>query len=309
MGDHRPHLRCFIQPIAEPDVRRGLDQLGLQWLVHITDSQHQRTGQAALPRRAKGRGEDSRDRALQRRVRHHHQAVLRARLALRPFAVSRRCGVDVLPHRRRADEGNARHVRMAEEHIHYPLIPVEQADHARREIRLVEQFEQPVLADRAHFRGLDDVSVTASHGGGQEPPGNHRREVEGRDAGENPHRLQHALLVNAGGDVLGVVAHHQRGDSRCQFHVLDGAAHLATGLVQDFAVFLHDGASQILEMLLHQGLEAEHSARPCGRRGLAPFPEGLLRYRNSAGRLLHSGERNLGDDLRRGRIFHVQPLT
>ena len=99
-------------------------------------------------------------------------------------------------------------------------------------------------------------------------------------------RLADHHLVDAGCDVLGVVAlDHRRGAAR-HLDVLDGAAHLAARFDQRLAGLHRDGAREVLDVLLEQRLQleqildalADRNPPPC-RESAGRGPRRLLDFR------------------------------
>jgi hypothetical protein len=121
----------------------------------------------------------------------------------------------------------------------------------------------------------------------------------------NADGLPQGLLVDALSHILSIVAHEQRGDAGGHLHVLDGAAHLAAGLVDDLAVLDGDCLRDLLEVVLHGILEAEHVGGAGHRRGLAPFQEGLLGRLHGGVRLGRGGHGLQGHRLGGGGIDHL----
>ena len=105
---------------------------------------------------------------------------------------------------------------------------------------------------------------------GQEPERDHRREVEGRDRGDDPDRLAHQLDVDPAGGALEVLALHQVGHRGRRLHRLDPAADLAAGVVERLAHVLGDQPGELVAVGDEGVAEVEHGAGPLRRRDLAP---------------------------------------
>ena len=115
-------------------------------------------------------------------------------------------------------------------------------------MKLVDQVEDAGHGGRHFLAGLEDEAVAAGDGVGQEPERDHAGEVERRDGGDDAERLAQHMLVDATGDVFGVVAHHQRGNARRHLDVLDAAPQLALRLRQRLAALLRRQAGDLVKV-------------------------------------------------------------
>ena len=105
--------------------------------------------------------------------------------------------------------------------------------------------------------GLTTHGVAAGQRVGQEPEGDHAREIEGGDDGAHAHRLAQHHLVDARGDVLGDMALQQVWDAAGDFDVLNGALQLAARFIQGLAAFQGDQARQVLAPLFQHAFHGE----------------------------------------------------
>ena len=120
---------------------------------------------------------------------------------------------------------------------------VDEVDDARRDLLdRVDQLDDQRRRPRVELGRLEDEGVAAGDRVGQEPERDHRREVEGRDRGDDADRLADQLDVDAGGDALEGLALQQVRDRRRRLDRLDPAADLAVGVGQRLA---HVGVTSV----------------------------------------------------------------
>jgi hypothetical protein len=100
--------------------------------------------------------------------------------------------------------------------------------------------------------GLEDEAVAGGDGHREHPHRHHHREVEGRDAGHHAERLAHRPVVDAGGDLVGVVALEQLRDAAGEFDDVDAARDFALRVGEDLAVFGGDHVRQLVLVLVQQ---------------------------------------------------------
>ncbi len=279
LGRHRRHGRVGVATSGVPGGKlspaRHLRQPADQRLADPADPDRDAPGQAALPGIRERRGEHRRHGALQVRVGHHHQVVLRPGQRLHPLAAQRRALVDRLRHRRRADERDRPHFLVVDQRLDRLLRSVHDVQHPVREARLGEQLRDPLRAQRRALRGLQHHRVPGRDRQRQEPERDHRREVEGRDRGHHPERVAVHRHVDAVGDLLQRLALHQRRHRGGELDHLDPAPDLAPRLVDVLAVLAHDDPRQVVELALEDLLQLEHPPRPLRQRLLGPGGERL----------------------------------
>ncbi|MNR13556.1 hypothetical protein D3C85_1299660 [compost metagenome] len=84
------------------------------------------------------------------------------------------------------------------------------------------------------------------------------------------------MAVHPAAHVEGVLPLEQMGNAAGKLHHLQPPGQLPLGVGEHLAVLAADEAGQLVPVLLHQLLEAEHHPRPHQRRGLGPVGEGAL---------------------------------
>ena len=198
---------------------------------------------------------------------------------------------------------------MVEQGVDGVLAAVDEVDDARREAGLLDQLEDAALNDRVLLGGLEDEGVAAGDGVGQEPEGDHEREVEGGDRREDAERLVDDFLVDAPrGAILEAVAHHQGRDAAGGLDVVDAALDLAAGIVERLAHLGHDQPRQLLPVFDQQLAQREEIARPLLRRRRAPGREGRGGGPHGGVDVGRVAQRHARKDLIRRRVAHLLRL-
>ena len=218
--------------------------------------------------------------ALEGSVFQHQTVVLGFGLSLDALAMGGGHGVDVLAHAGGAHEGHATHPRIGEEEFGFVTAAGDQVDHALGQAGFVEKLEQTDARGGDHAGGLEDQGVAGDDAQRQHPAeGDHGREVEGGDAGEDAQRLAVAHGVVAGGHVHEGLALGEHGSGHAHFAALDDLDDLAPGFVQVLAQLAGAHVGKFILVLLEEGLPVEQHLgalldgkigpglrRPCGRR-------------------------------------------
>src|SRR5687768_6716765 len=166
---------------------------------------------------------------------------------------------------------------MVEEGVDGFARAIDEVEHAGGEAGFVDELEDLGEGDGDLLGRLDDEGVAAGDGVGEEPEGDHRGEVERADGGEDAQRGADGPLVDTSSSaVLEAVAHHEGGDAAGDLDVLDGAAHLAAGVIESLSVVLGDRAGDLIEVLLEELAEGEEIADTLDGWGAPPVGIGLL---------------------------------
>jgi hypothetical protein len=118
--------------------------------------------------------------------------------------------------------------------------------------------------------------------------------------------LVNTILIDALGNILHVVTHHQRGDACSDLNILDPSPDLSASLIDDLAVLLDNDLSELLKSFLHEIFQPEHIPGTGEGCGLAPFFKGgMCSFYYLVG-FISGGKGNLSDDLSRGGVYHIQ---
>ena len=167
--------------------------------------------------------------------------VLGAAERLHALAGGRAALVDVAGDRRRADEGDRGRrrgeSRRASTATLSPCTTLKTP--SGRPASLPELGEQQRGRGVA-LAGLEHERVAAGDGDGEHPHRDHRREVERRDAGDDAERLAERERVDAGRDLVGVVALEQARDPAGELDDLEPALDLAQRVGEHLAVLVGD---------------------------------------------------------------------
>ena len=83
---------------------------------------------------------------------------------------------------------------------------------------------------------LQNESIAASERDRKHPHGHHRREVEGRDAGQDAERLAKRVAVDPRSDILSDFALKQLRRAGCKLNDLHPALYFSLRIGNDFAV-------------------------------------------------------------------------
>ena len=150
-------------------------------------------------------------------IRHHHDIIFRATLALHPLAVDRAFAIDVLGNRRGTDKADRAHILVMQQSVNDRLAADHHIANARGQTALVQQLEQQPGGERHTLRRLQDKSVPGGNRIRKKPQRNHGREIEWRDRHRNAQRLANHHLVDTAGYIFQVVPLH---------HARDAAGHL-----------------------------------------------------------------------------------
>src|SRR5438067_11635521 len=116
---------------------------------------------------------------------------------------------------------------MLNQSIDSSLAAIDQIHHAFGQPRLFEQLIDVMHGERHALAGLEDECIAGRDRVRQIPERNHARKIEWYDRRHDSERLANHYLVDTAGDVFEVVTLHHHWNSARDFHVLDGATHLA----------------------------------------------------------------------------------
>ena len=158
---------------------------------------------------------------------------------------------------------------------------------------------------RVGGRRLEHKGVARGDRHREHPHGHHDGEVERRDAGDHAQGLAQGPVVDAGGDLLGVVALEQLRHAAGEFDDVDAALDLALGVGEHLAVLQRDGLGQRVLVLVEQAQELVHQPRAADRGHVGPGGEGGLGGGHSSVHIGHVGQRHLAGDFAGGGVEHV----
>ena len=229
-----------------------------------------RDGHAALAGRAVGGGDGSVGRGIDVGVGQHDHVVLRTAERLHPLAVPRAGLIDVARDRRAADERHRVDIGMGEDRVHRFGVALDDRDDPVGEAGLGHQLGEADRGGRILLGRLQHEGVPAGDGVGQHPQRHHHREVERRDAGHDPERLQQGVHVDPGGDLGAVGSLQQVRDAAGELHALEATGHLAPRVVEHLAVLGGDDRGQVVAVGVDELAKAEQRVGPSAHRRVAP---------------------------------------
>ena len=185
--------------------------------------------------------------------------------------------VDVARNRGRPDEAHRLDARVREDRVDRGLVAMDDAEDARRQPGFGEELGTELRRRRILLRRLEDEGIAARDGEREHPHRHHRREVERRDAGDDPERLPDGVAVDVGRHVLGELALEEVRQAAGELDHLESAADLAHRVRQHFAVLARQDLGEVALAALDELAEGEEDARPGSERRPAPRSCGVGR--------------------------------
>ena len=174
-----------------------------------------------------------------------------------------------------------------------------------RKARLDHQFRQHHRHAGIALRGLQDEGVAAGDRRREFPHRDHRREVEGRDAGDDAQRLAHRIDIDAGAGAVRIFALHQMRDAGRELADFQAALDVALGVRHRLAVFAREQVGERIHVAVQKLDELHHD--PGAPLWVDGSPAGLRRL-GVLDRLAHlrfGGERHAGGDFARHGREHI----
>ena len=114
--------------------------------------------------------------------------------------------------------------------------------------------------------------------------------------------LAHRPVVDAGADLVGVVALQQLGDAAGELDDVDAARDLALRVREHLAVFGGDHRRERVAVFVHQAEELVQHAGTADGRGVGPLRERVLRGGHGGRHLVRVGQRHLAGHAAGGRV-------
>ena len=194
---------------------------------------------------------------------------------------------------------------MSQDRFDGVLVALDNVEHAVGQTGLAQQFGDHHRRRRVDRRRLQDERVSARDGDRIHPGRYHDGEVERRDAGDDAQRLTEGPVVDAGRNLIGIVAFEQLRDAAGELDDVDPALDLAAGIADYFTVLSGDGAREFFLVLVEQGQKAVHDPRPADRRGIGPSWEGDPSGLDRSGDVGGIRQSDLAGNGSRCRVEHV----
>jgi hypothetical protein len=220
--------------------------------------------------------------------------VLRAAEALAALARGGGALVDVLGDRRGTDESDGANHLGIEDRVDGFLVAVHDAEDACGQAGFEAELGNAHGHGGVALGGLQDERVACCDRRAELPERDHRREVEGRDAGDDAERLTHRVDVDAGAGAVGELALEEVRDAAGEFDDFDAALDIALGVLDGLAVLAGEQDGELVLVGVEQLNEAgEHAGA-------------LLRVRRAPGGLRGFGLRDGVVDLGFAREAHLR---
>ena len=242
------------------------------------------------------------------RIRHDHHVVLGAGEALHPLHVAGTGFVYVLSDRNRTDKGYGLDGRISQQGINLLFGTVNHLQYTLGCAGLLKQLGQAGWCQRVLLGRFQNKGVAAGNGHGEHPQRDHGREVERRNAGTHPQRLDPGMGIYLAGHVFNGLAHHQGSHVGGVFHHFNAAPDIAFGVVKGLAGFLGQDLGDFVVMFFKQRLITQHHPCSLRNRGFLPAFEHFTGVINRLTHLVGSGAGHLGNHFVGGGVGHVDPV-
>ena len=163
------------------------------------------------------------------------------------------------------------------------LVAVQDGEDAVGQAGLLPQVGEEQRRGRVLLARLEDERVAAGDRVRAHPQRHHGREVERRDAGDDPERLPDVVDVDVGGGLLGEPTLEQLRDAGGELDVLEAAGDLAERVGVHLAVLGRDDVRQLVGTLaqllpeLEQDVARASTTRWSATRRRPPSPSGRRR--------------------------------
>lgn len=260
-------------------------------------------GHASLASGAEGSGSQGVEAILLVCVGHDHAVVLGSHVDLAAFEGLAGVFVDVVAGLVSADEGDCSDVGVLADVFDCLEAALHDVHDALRHAALFQKLDEVSDGAWDTLARLDDVGVSSSDGHGEHPElemmgevyRDHRREVEGADAGADTEWNTVAVSVDAFGDVADGLPLHDVSDSAGCFDDFEAADDISSGVSKSLPMLCGDDLGNLVDIGADSGLEVEHVPLPSGEGDLGPGFEGG--FSGSDGFVEFLGMRRRGTDL------------
>ena len=155
---------------------------------------------------------------------------------------------------------------------------------------------------------LEDEGVAGGQSDRVHPHGDHGREVEGADAGDDADGLAQGVHVHTGRGLVGELTLEGSVDAAGEVDGLATAGDLTEGVAVGLATLAHDGVGDLILMIDDELAELEHDVHALGQGRAPPF---LLRIAGDLNNMVEAmlvGESKLIDDLAGGGVLDADGL-
>ncbi len=246
--NHRTHRHRWIKAVADMNLFRDFHHTFAQHVVRFANRENNAASETALTGATEAGFHCGGNGFFHVRIRHDDEKVFRAAECLHALAVFRAGFINILGHRRGANERDAFDVGMAKNRVDGFFLAVDHVDHAGRKLALFQQFKHALHAERYLFRGFEQEGIAGRHRKGQKPQRHHQRKIERRDRRKHAERPAHRHHVDARAGVFQRFALHQRRNADRDFNAFNAAAQTAARFVDSFAMLGGDALRQFFKM-------------------------------------------------------------
>ena len=165
---------------------------------------------------------------------------------------------------------DAVHVRVGQEPVDGFLVAVQDLEDAVGQAGFLPELGEQHRGGGVAFGGLEDERVAGGDGHRRHPQRHHDGEVERGDAGDHAEGFAEGEDVDAGGDLVRVVALEQGGDAAGVLDDLEAAADFALGVGEDLAVLGGDQLGEVVHVGGDEFTELEQHSGALGQGDVAP---------------------------------------
>ena len=155
---------------------------------------------------------------------------------------------------------------------------------------------------------LEDEGVARGQSDRVHPHGDHGREVEGADAGDDADGLTQGVHVHTGRGLVSELTLEGGVDSAGEVDGLATAGDLTEGVAVGLATLAHDGVGDLVLMLDDELAELEHDVHALGQGGATPFLLCVTGDLNDMVEAMLVCESKLVDDLAGGGVLDADGL-
>ncbi len=182
------------------------------------------------------------------------------------------------------------------------LVAVNDVEDAIGQARFLEQLGHVQREARIALGWLQDERVAARDRHREHPHRDHRRKVEWRDPGTDPHGLADRPAVHVGADVLAELALEEVRNAARELDDLDATRDRPFRIGERLAVLFGDHPRELFLVRFHEFAKTHENPRAAQRRCCPPRGQGRTRCAHRRIDVLAIAERDVADDLAGRRI-------
>ncbi len=269
----RAHVDARLHAGADLELADPLLDHRPQAIPGVANGQDEGLGHATLAGRAVARGDGRVRGQLHVGVRQDDHRVLGSSVGADTLAVAGAGLEHVPPDGGGADELDGIDAGVLQDGIDSLASAVNDVEHAVRQPGLLPQLGLELRGAGRVTGGLPDEGVAGHEGDRVDPHRDHRREVEGRDAGGHAQGFPQGVGIDPRRDVRSVQAGQVDRQPAGEFDSLQAAHDLGQGVGEGLAVIARDQGRQLLTVAVDQGAVGEEDLAASDERRVAPARE------------------------------------